>query len=223
MSFAATQYIGFAAGGSAATISLVDSGSSGTNATSYTFPSKTLGVGRIVVGVFVRGGNAALPITSLTVGGNAATSRISKITTAGGGDRLCAIFEYDGNTAATGDVVVNLTGTVDNCAVGIWLVTGGGALYDTGFALDADPLSTTSCAYPAGGVMVGVAAMNLTGVTYTWSGLTENIDTTIETYAYTMASAAFAAAAASPTISVDNDSGGPASAGALVLASWEAG
>lgn len=206
-----------AGAGVGATVTLVDSDEDPANLTTYTFSGKTLGTGKIVVGIWQSGGNRT--ISSITVDGNAASLIVAEESASDG----IHIYQYNGNASATGDIVVTLSGANSRCAIAVWLVTGAAdAVNDTGFDNDTDTPETT-VDVNAGGVVVGYVAGGDIGLrTWTWSNLNEDVDAQVEgNFSHSGASLE---SASSQTVTVTPDASGSISAtrGILVTASWDA-
>ena len=99
----------------------------------------------------------------------------------------------------------------------VYTVTGSAGTPADTASNTSDPYTTTALAILAGGVVVGGAHAYSTS-TYAWTGLTEDEDEVVEgARTQTAASAAFAAAQASPTITCDPSS---TANGGMVLAAF---
>lgn len=196
-------------------------------ATTYTFTSKDIGTAatgrRIIVGV-IGSGAASRTISSVTVGGNAATA-INFVEGSGTGAFLQSaiyIIQVDAGTTAT--VVVTFSAGNNRCSVGIW------AAYDlqsstataTGTSV-ANP-QTASLNISAGGIAIGVANgfdnNALTG--YSWTNLTENFDGLFASnqIAHSGASAAFVTAQTSLALTATPQGAPSFDTGAAVFAAF---
>jgi hypothetical protein len=195
---------------------------------SYTFPLVDFGAAeatrRIIVAIAGRDvGNAALSISSVTIGGIAATEVVS----ATGDDRRVALYIASVPTGSGGDIVVQFGNTSLFCGIGVWR--------GTNFASDT-PIATAtqvnlnglrrveaSLTIPSGGGGLGYLAWSAAGTggtapTWTWTNLTEDFDVTIsgDTGSSGATSLAAGTAVRRAAASVDLDLNG----GVLVLAAW---
>lgn len=149
------------------------------NRTSYTFTASDIGTetGRdqIVIAVHTGGGS----ISTITVGGVSAT----RISGTGAGLNV-ALWRVGGVTGSTADIVISLSSTADRCLVAVY------ALYDLISTTPVDSDSTFALSGSSGlsrtintrtdGVVIAMASSNASGRTFTWTGVTENYDTSIE-------------------------------------------
>ena len=149
-------------------ITATDSSVDPTDATTFTFSSQSFGAAaadrKIIIGMGHRG--SAATVTSITVGGVAATSVVESPSSGAEADRAC-IFIADVPTGTTGNVVVVLLATATRCGIGVWRMTGAGSSTptDTGIS-SADPSTTTlTIAANGGGVGYGIT----TGATLTFT------------------------------------------------------
>lgn len=191
MSFAINHLIGFGARRSVArdaTVALTANPVSTANASSYTFSSASIGTaatGRlVVVGVGGVQGGSGFTISSVTIGGNAATALTTLVEGTGGGN--CAYACLYGLTVDSGtsaDVVVNWSAGLASCGIGVW------AVYDLLSTTPEDTGTSTtnggsvSMDCSAGGVIIGYrhTQRNSTGgSTHSWSNLTERFDQVVD-------------------------------------------
>lgn len=193
-------------------ITFTGSSVSAPNLTAYTFASETLGTGKIVVAV--SGGGDVYDVSTLTVDGNAATLIIAEDGTATD-EYPAELWYYDGNTAATGDIVVTFTGGQAGCGIGVYLVENAalGAGSDSQSTADntgdATP-QTVTLNVPANGGVIAAYTHNGNAVRSTWSGVTERYDEVVDAsgsdIGHTGGSLIYAAA--SPTQAVTCTPGG---------------
>ena len=175
-----TQLVGFGAGDIAASISYVTQLVSTSDLTTYTFTAAAIGTaagGRyVVVGVSIAF-STTRSISSVTVAGATATLIGTALTSA---NLVMALYGVQVDSGTTGDIVVTASGASLDCGIGVW------ALYDL---TSQTPVDTgTSTANPStdslttldNGVAIAFADSANTLATYTWSGLTENFDGTVE-------------------------------------------
>lgn len=164
-----------------ATIAYLQSTGDGTNLTTYTFSSQNLGVAdadRYIIctvsGRFAAAGSDPV-VSSVTIGGVTATINVQTNYSGNG----VAIATAAVPTGTTGDVVVTWDQAMGNCDIALYRATNinGTTAYDTGFASNTDPLSTTVDTIN-GGVGVGVSKNDNGTASTTWVGLTEAFDDT---------------------------------------------
>jgi hypothetical protein len=207
----------------AATITFTDSSVDGTAGPAYTFSSQAIGTAaasrRIIVGAFGRS-NAAVTLTSITVGGVTATV----VASATDNDGIVflrsdlAIVDFPAGTSASIVVTYSSAGSLARASIGVW------AAYDLLSATptdtannNSDPMSA-AIDVSAGGIIVGFATSDATA-THTWTNLTERFDEAVEGISsHTGASDAFAAGETNRTITAD-----PSAATTnqtLVLGAW---
>lgn len=213
-----SQLIGFGVGQPDASSVFTDSMVSGSDTVPYTFTNRAIGVAapgrRIVVGVGLHNGTGAA-ISSLTIGGVPATQLVTVQHPSSWGMAAIFILQVDAGTTAT--IVINCS-AANRVGVSVW------AVYDL---LSETPTDTgTSTADPetdtlniaAGGVALGIATVESnTGVTYSWTGLTERFDSAMELNDRASgASLDFAAAQTALSITADPSSSFYSAAMALV-------
>lgn len=200
-----TELAGFAGtpAGPPATVVNTASASSTSDLTSYSFAAQSLGTAaagrRIVVGV-TTADNSANSISSVSIGGVAATPVVAA---QNGTSCLAGLFilQVDAGTTATIDVV--FANATFRCGIGIWAVYDlqSSAATDTGSSA-ADPMTDT-LDIQAGGVAIGVATA-FTIASVVWTNLTENYDAVIESgVGHSGACAAFATAQTGLSITCD--------------------
>ena len=160
----------------AATVTQVDAAVDGTNLTTYTFSSLTLGTGKIVVCTITADNDT---VNTVTVDGNSATA-VASLDGSGAPPMRARIWQYNGNTSATGDIVVTHAGSVARCGIVVYLVTGAAdAIHDSATQdLTASALALTMT-IPANGVGIGYV-YNDNSQTTTWANLTEDVDGAVE-------------------------------------------
>lgn len=207
MSLAVTQLVGFGAAeaGSAATITKTDNAVDGSTTTTYTFTSRAIGTAatgrRVIVGVSSGAGSSAT-ISSVTIGGNAA-SQVVFLDGTVSASTISALYILQVDAGTTATIVVTFSGSRTSCGIGVW------AAYDllsstatfTGTS-SASPPSVGSVSCSAGGIIVaqGIVYSGSTS-TFTWSGLTERFDEQlVSQVAQTGASDAFVSAQSGLTV-----------------------
>lgn len=192
-----------------------------TDQTTYTFAAQSFGAAaadrHIAVAISTRA-NAARSISSVTIGGVAATPAFVANNAASGAD-MAAIYVANVPTGATGSVVVVMSAAMVRCAIAVYRMTG----LNSATPVDTAGVAVTSAApsvnldVVAGGPVIGALKA---AVSSTWSYLTENFDA-----ASTEASgdaASFASVLAPSTVlnQVVTDTLSGSSVAALAVASW---
>lgn len=204
-----------------ATITLTDSPVSTSDLTAYTFTAAAIGtaaVGRRVI-VCVSGYSGSNPaVSSVTVGGNAATAVVSQISV---GQRS-AIYIIQVDTGTTADIVVTFSVGCSFCGAAVFAAYNllSSTATDTGSST-ANP-ATGTMNISAGGVGVAYAAAYAAASrTFTWAGLTERVDEDVEAALFDTHSAASAAFASAQTgLTVTATPSAAVSAISLVRASF---
>lgn len=195
-----------------ASIVKTDNAVSTTDTNVYTFSTKSIGTAaagrRVLVGVHGIQ-SPAVTISSLTVGGNAATAAVSLASE--GNISPIAIYVIQVDSGTTADIVVTFSGGALCCGIGVW------AAYDLQSSTQTDTVTATAdpstgaidCV--AGGVIVAYgSSYGGAGLTHAWTGLTENFDEVVDggiSTFHTGASDAFATAQTGLSVSM-NPSGG---------------
>ena len=162
-------------------ISFRTSAASSSDLTTYTFSSQNIGTAaesrHVIVSVSsLADGLGSTSISSITIGGVAATVVVSQASGDGGFAGLAIAAVPTGTTA---DVVVTMSNLQGRMAVGIW------AAYDLASATPVDTAASTAdpaslnVDVQAGDVLVA-AIYNNTNATATWTGATERFDDLVE-------------------------------------------
>ena len=198
--------------------------SSTSDLTTYTFSSQSLcepsGSRYIVVGIgggSNDAGTSTYAINSVTVGGVSASSVVSNKDT-NVAPNIAALWIAAVPSGTTGDVVVTFDRASSRAAIGVW------ALYNlnsatavgTGGGASSDPQGANVNTSTDG--IVIAYGFNSGGGTASWTGVTENFDTTVEAVVTTGGSVANVVAATPRTVSVDWSTGNTRSAASA--ASW---
>lgn len=188
---------------------------------SYTFSSQDFGTaeaGRyIIIGIISRKSTTAATITGVTIGGVTATIVVQRTNTITNTDvaGIAIALVPDG---ATGNIVVTFSATMLRCAISVYRAVGLSSATPTDS--DGSTASAPSVALdvPAGGFAIGMALTSATTTT-SWTGLTENVDATLETYVtYSSALQEFASAETGRTMTATF---GSSNESAGVFASWQ--
>lgn len=159
----------------------IATGTSTVNNASYTFTNANIGVAAadriVLVAITARGASVGnYSVTSLTIGGNAAT--VDGTTNAVNG-REAATFAYllvPAGTTAT--IVVNFSGTMDVCALHIYNINGQASNTPVGSAVDGAGAPSVSPGTQTNGCAV-CCVMGDTNTNYTWTNATEDYDTAL--------------------------------------------
>lgn len=169
----------------------ITSSESTLDATTYTFTSHDIGAANasriVVVGVVLSHAGTNRSISSVTIGGSAAT--MATDTSSGGtigNMRVAAIYYRAVAAGTTATTVVTASGACDSCGIAVW------ALYPTSSTpvdavsnsnASAASLSASSVAITAGGIVVGISNHNDPGLTtFAWSGVdtvSQNVNETL--------------------------------------------
>lgn len=157
------------------TISYRSQSSNTSDLSTYTFSSLdigTAGMRHVVVGVVSSGTSPS--ISSVTVAGVSATAMLEQAES----NLKIGLWIASVPTGTTGDVVVTHTGSMLRCGVIVWAVYDLSSTTPTATASDATPALSQSLTINAGGVGIGLADGYQNGSTasWTWTGLTEDID-----------------------------------------------
>jgi hypothetical protein len=156
--------------------------SSNTDATSYTFTAAAIGAagGNRRVAVIVASASGGSPVVSgLTIGGISASEVVGQTT--GNGFQRISIWVADVPTGTTANIVVSYAATQGRCGVAVY------ALYDTSKLQAESTASSTANPSALSLTATGIPSVAIAGAwegsnstSFTWSGLTENLDTVIE-------------------------------------------
>ncbi len=158
---------------------LVHTERTGAAATAYTFSSCPLGVGKIIVCGLIYGADA--DIASITIDGTTATSlAVSTHDTYG---RLF-LYQVNGNTSATGDIVVTSDSGQSRCGIMVYLVKNAADSASDTLEVSASTNPSGTIDVPEGGMLFSVIGGNngetpsaLTGVDFDGIVGTESVYT----------------------------------------------
>lgn len=153
--------------------------------TSYTFSSQSIGTADATRIVVVQANSVAIAgnINSITVGGISATQAVN---INGEDNQRLGIWYASVPTGTTADVVVTWSTSMARCGIGVWAMYNADATphdTDTDFHnFSSSSPTTLSLNVPANGAVISAAQGSASTLyTYTWSGLTEDFDTSVET------------------------------------------
>jgi hypothetical protein len=161
-----------------------EDGSSGTDASSYTFsavPIGTAAADRWCIALIKWRRATPTTLTSVTIGGVTASLVKERNYDSGGGGSTTGLSIWVANvpTGTTADLVVTLAATVLRCAYALATVNGiNPTATDTAEATGADPLAATIDVAEDG--VIAAVASNANTATGAWSGLTEDVDANVE-------------------------------------------
>ena len=180
---AATAQAGFVINsfwGAAATISFVGCTSSSSDLTTYTFTDHatgTAGARKTIVGVSGGDGATNFSVSSMTVGGAAATE-VADNSASTGSLAQSAIYIKDNPSGTTATIVVTFSEAIEDAAVCVW------AAYDVSSETATDTASgfdtsggaiTLDLDVATNGVAVGMSSSD-SADSHTWTGMTERSD-----------------------------------------------
>ena len=155
-----------------------------TSQTTYTFSSASFGsaasVRVIVVAFASRANTTGRTISSVTIGGVAATAAAVGNYSSGGASDFAAIYYAELPSGTTGDVVITFSAAMLRCALQVFRMTGQDSVTPSATATDTtgDPMDG-DVNVVAGGAAVGVSATGGASGGTVWTGLTESTDTAI--------------------------------------------
>lgn len=228
MALLVNQLTGFGAGaGGPVTATYIGNATNENDLTTYTFSGQSIGTAAadriVVVGVHHNSGGD-IDISSVTIGGNAATAIVTAKDLATN-TTTAALYALLVPTGTTADIVVTLSaaGAV-RAGIGVWNINGkfdSIAAFHTASATSGDPTSV-SLNIPDQGCVIAVATQANAGtVTVTWSGTTERYDQVMGTADNTMTGASTAGpATASSGTTISADWASAPTRPALAAASW---
>lgn len=173
-------------------ISYVTSATDGTDGTSFTFASQSLGGtdANDVIVVIAGGEEVAVDsgltqISSITVDGTSATSQVQAINDDSGVRHICGVYAVTGVSSSTGNVVVTFDGAMKRCIISVYRITGtSGTLPSVSTDSASGQAATVSAALSTtgGGGAVSVAAMYVdagsSSITATGGSFTEDVENT---------------------------------------------
>ena len=183
-----------------------DNSVSSSVASTYTFSNQAIGTAtsdRVVIVNFgsLKDTAAAYSVTSVTIGGVAATKIHSAQTQTSWG---LSSYYATVPTGTTADIVIVHSANMNRCGIQVVTTTNIGELHQVALAeasSGSDPLSFTVDA-PAGSLVVGYV-YDTGSSSQTWTELTENFDEQISTTHYHSGAIKNYSSAATPTITAD--------------------
>jgi hypothetical protein len=191
----------------AASISFVQATGDASNASTYTFTNHPIGSASsdriVIVGVMIRGlGGVFSPIdiSSVTVGGNAATL-LAKQKRVDDEVNVLGIYAIAVPSGTTATIVANLTQSVLRCAIHVYSVTGA-EIVPHATSVDTDLNLAIVLPVVASGCAVAMSFDGASASTGAWSGLTERSRLIVEAIATTSAANNTATADPSKAVSI---------------------
>ena len=169
----------------------------------YTFSSVSLGAadaGRVIVVGTSSGGGTNSTVSGLTVGGVSAVEAV-ELQHQGDAYYRSSLWIAEVPTGTTGDVVVTMSGSTGDCGIIVWPTTGAShcAYATASDASDAGGL-TVDLNVEADGAIIAYSACDA-GPGWSWTGLTEDIDETVDSgWHHSGASAEFESASTPQTV-----------------------
>ena len=168
----------------APSVSFLTSAYSTSNTSSYTFSSQSLGTAasdrKIYVGVGASAVSTAYSFSSVTVAGVTATQIVAGNADNNNSFQPFAIYEADVPSGTTGDVVVNLSGTMANCAIALYRATGAGPIVysdaTNGGSFPSPNTVSLAAQAPKNSVVLSHGNKNGQTVRVTLAGVTEAYD-----------------------------------------------
>lgn len=171
----------------------------------YTWSGVNIGTARADRRVVVTLGFEAATISSVTIGGVAATVDASSARSA----VVSAIVP----TGTTADVAVTFVSAPSRASIAVYTITGGAAP-SSSFTDDSAPMSQTATA-AIGEVVIATGYSTSGGVTDTWTGLDENHSLSLGSNQAQHSSASRKLTSANPTVALTFSSGTPSFCGAV--------
>jgi hypothetical protein len=153
----------------------------GTDLTTYTFASQAIGPAspdRYVIVCIGSRANSARSISSVTIGGIAATAVVTANNATAGAD-MAAIYIALVPTGTTASVVVTFSGAMLRCVIGVYSMVQNGraTATNTNTATPSGTTPTTTLTVPSNGSLVAaVWAQSSVSASVTWTGPTEDFD-----------------------------------------------
>lgn len=205
----------------AATVTFVAATTNSATSTNYTFSSQSLSTaatGRIIAVVVAseRSSSGARTVSSLTVAGTSAALVVRQ--TSDNGDCF-EIWEAAVASGTSGDIVVNHSGSMDSCGIGVYAVYN--ARYQQHFTIKAEGTSLSgTLVIPENSIAIGGGHSTSTGATGTFVGLTENYDETIDSHISHAGASTSTASSAGGGTTISYTSSSPHADDTLMAATW---
>lgn len=202
------------------TVTFLDSYVSTANATVYTFTTAGLSGGAVIVTPATRGSGTNANISSITIGGNAATVNQNTVVNAGGAWNGAAVAISDAGTWADNDVVVTYAQSQLRAGIGVWLITGlTSATPDDTATSTANPLTDTINVNANGFLIAAAGIDSATTPGSTWTGVAEQYDEAIEA-SWDHSGGHQTYAPAQTGLTIQDDIAGTPAAQVMAAASW---
>lgn len=190
-----------------------------TNATVYTFSGQSIGAAsssRYVVVCAGGEGSTNRTISGITCGGVAMTQAV-KISTAQ--VTTCGIYILNVAAGTTADIVVTYSGGMTNCRIEVYTLNGlsSATPADTLETVTTDDNPSGAIDFKGGGAVIGIA-VGASAASMTWTNLSEDADTYVETAVDISTASASPASDSTPTVSVTLSA--TTGDNTLAIASW---
>lgn len=220
----ASNLIGFGVNPSFAPVSLINRGTMVTTisaVTTYTFSGYPIGTAsptrRVIAIVYASLGTTGRTLSSATIGGVSATIDVQATHNSGGSQTL-AIISATVPTGTTANIVATFSGAMARAACWAVAVDGLQSVTPvlTASATAADPISGTVNQRDGGFVIAGAFTNNTSS--YTWTGVTERVDTAFDVQ--TASGGDLFSIINSIGTSISADAASPGSRTAFVLANY---
>ncbi len=154
------------------------------NRSSYTWSSAPIGTAtsdrKVIVGVASTGNNSGVSVSGCTIGGVSATQELYVSSTEPDNRSQLVFYSRTITSGTTATVTVNLTGSQDRFGMvsySVYNSTGTNATASD--TVDSSGVLSASVNCPDNGAVLGFAFNQENGGTWTWSGLSENVDVDI--------------------------------------------
>jgi hypothetical protein len=184
---------------------------SSVNAATYTYTAQDIGTpadDRLVIVVTEAhdDSNGSPVVSSLTVGGIAATQAIARTLAS----RDHSIWYARVPTGSAADIVINLSTTCERSAIAVFTLVGhtNDTPFDTALLSSANPMSTSALTLPPNGAAVACGSV-IASTSFSSSDFTETLDAVVEGTTFYAGYRVNNSGAETPTLNVTAASGTP--------------
>ena len=198
-----------------ASVTYVTATHSSATATAYTFSAHNIGTAAsdrfVVVGIFgLHNGGGTGTISSVTIGGSTATllNKLSDYSLIGN----WGLYGLTVTSGTTADIIVTFDRAMEGASIAVWNINGLISVTptDTQSATATSGAVSVTLNIQSGGVGLAVGGRQSVNTTYTWGGLTEDFDASMDAASDSGSGASLYSAAGNSALSVTLT---PASAG----------
>lgn len=151
------------------------------NNTTYTFTSVDFGAASakryLIVAIVGRAGSTSATLSSVTIGG--VTASVIGTALGNGTTNQLALYGALVPSGTSGDIVAVFSAARNFAAYGLWALTQYESTAPVATYADTDSTMSGAISIKGGGFAVGAACTD-DETSYTWTGLSENFDTTIQ-------------------------------------------